>query len=171
MNRKTVIICACALLVSFLLGALAAYFPVKAHFKAVSETFSPKVDTLLIRDTLRLSEPKEIEKPVYLRDTLYIPVLDSVLVERTDTLFLPIPREQRQYGDSTYRAWVSGVSPKLDSILIFPETKVITKTFPVKVKRKVNVGLQGGVGAVQPFGQKFEPKLGYYVGIGLEYNF
>ena len=143
----------------------------KARLEAILDDFSTKVDTLLIRDTISVSEPKETAKPKPLHDTLYFPVTDSVLISRTDTLFLPLEREQREYGDSTYRAWVSGVSPKLDSILIFPETMVITKPTPVVVKRRLNVGLQAGVGAVQPFKQEFDPKLGYYLGIGLQYNF
>ena len=110
-------------------------------------------------------------KKVFLHDTLYFPVTDSVLIEKTDTLFLPLVKEQRKYGSDDYTAWVSGVSPQLDSILVFPKTTIITKPTPVYKKQKWGVGLQGGVGAVQPFKGEFDPKLGYYLGIGINYNF
>lgn len=133
------------------------------------EQVEPTIITL--RDTITLYKPKEVAKKVFLHDTLYFPVPDSVLIEKTDTLFLPLVKEQRKYGSDDYTAWVSGVSPQLDSILVFPKTTIITKPTPVYKKQKWGVGLQGGVGAVQPFKGEFDPKLGYYLGIGINYNF
>ena len=143
----------------------------KSELEAILGSFSSKADTLLIRDTIRVSGPKETAKPRPTHDTLYVPVTDTLLLAKTDTLYLPLPREQREYGDTTYLAWVSGVSPRLDSILVFPTTTVITKPTPVFKKQKWGIGVQGGVGAVQPFKGEFDPKVGYYLGIGLNYNF
>lgn len=56
----------------------------------------------------------------------------TVLVHATDTLwihdtlYISLPMEQRTYADSTYTAWISGYHPKLDSILIYPQTTTIT---------------------------------------------
>jgi hypothetical protein len=143
----------------------------RTRLEAILDTFSERPDTLLIRDTITLYKPKEVAKKVFLHDTLYFPVTDSVLIEKTDTFFLPLVKEQRKYGSDDYTAWVSGVSPQLDSILVFPKTTIITKPTPVYKKQKWGVGLQGGVGAVQPFKGEFDPKLGYYLGIGINYNF
>ena len=143
----------------------------KTRLEAIIATFPTKPDTLLIHDTIRVPRPKETAKPRPTHDTLFVPVTDTLLLARTDTLYLPLPREQREYGDSTYRAWVSGVSPRLDSILVFPTNTIITKPTPVLKKQKWGVGLQGGVGAVQPFKGDFDPKVGYYLGIGINYNF
>jgi len=143
----------------------------KAKLEAILATLPTEPSITTIRDTITLYKPKEVAKKVFLHDTLYFPVPDSVLVEKTDTLFLPLVREQRQYGSDDYRAWVSGVSPQLDSILVFPKTTIITKPTPVYHKQKWGVGLQGGVGAVQPFKGEFDPKLGYYLGIGINYTF
>ncbi len=143
----------------------------KTRLEAILATFPTKPDTLVIRDTIRVSRPKETAKPRPTHDTLFVPVTDTLLVARTDTLYLPLPREQREYGDTTYRAWVSGVSPRLDSILVFPTNTIITKPTPVLKKQKWGVGLQGGVGAVQPFKGEFDPKVGYYLGIGINYTF
>ena len=154
---------AVSVLAALLIGALVSYFVCKARFEAILDTFTPEVVVEYRTDTLRLTETKYVaSKPIH--DS--IPVYMFV---RADTLFLP--KEQKEYADSCYRAWVSGVSPNLDSIYVFPKTTIITKTTPVPVKQRLNVGLQGGVGAVQPFAEKFEPKVGYYLGLGLQYNF
>lgn len=50
-------------------------------------------------------------------DTVYYAVGEAVL---------PLPVTQRTYGDSTYRAWVSGIDPTLDSIRVYP--RVVTRT-------------------------------------------
>ena len=143
----------------------------KSELEAILGSFSSKADTLLIRDTIRVSGPKETAKPRPTHDTLYVPVTDTLLLAKTDTLYLPLPREQREYGDTTYRAWVSGVSPRLDSILVFPTTTIITKPTPVFKRQKWGIGVQGGVGAVQPFKGEFDPQVGYYLGVGVHYSF
>lgn len=159
---------AVSVLAALLIGALVSWFVSKAHFEAILDSLEPKVVVEYHTDTLRLTETKYVaSKPIH--DSIHVYIHDTTLVVRADTLFLP--KEQKEYADSTYRAWVSGVSPNLDSIYVFPKTAIITKTTPVPVKQRLNVGLQGGVGAVQAFSEKFEPKVGYYVGLGLQYNF
>lgn len=158
---------AVSILIAFLLGALACYFPVKGHFEAILEGLEPEVVEVIVRDTLRVSEPVYVaSKPIH--DSIPIPIHDTTYIVRADTLYLP--KEQKEYADSTYRAWVSGVSPRLDSIYVFPVTKIITKSVPKYTERTFNVGLQAGVGAVSPI-SKFSPTLGYYVGVGVQYNF
>lgn len=167
-SGKTYLWGAVSVLAALAIGALVSGFAVKAHFEAILDTFVPQVDTTYVHDTLRVTEPVFMaSKPIH--DSIPVPVPYPVAVH--DTLYLP--KEQKYYADSTYKAWVSGVSPKLDSIYVFPTTKIVTKTVsvPVVKKQRLNFGVQAGVGAVQPFGQPFSPKLGYYVGIGAEWNF
>jgi hypothetical protein len=161
---------AVSVLAAFLIGALVSGLLVKGHFKAILDDFSPKVDTTYIHDTLRVSEPVFVaSKPIH--DSIPIYIHDTTLVMRGDSLYLP--KEQKEYADSTYHAWASGVSPQLDSIYVFPKHMIITNTVPVPVvkKQRLNFGVQAGVGAVQPFAEPFSPKLGYYVGAGISWNF
>ena len=159
---------AVSVLAALLIGALVSYFAFKARFEAILATLTPEVVVEYRTDTLRLTETKYVaSKPIH--DSIPVPIHDTTFIVRADTLYLP--KEQKEYADSSYRAWVSGVSPCLDSIYVFPKTTIITKTTPVPVKQRLNVGLQGGVGAVQAFSEKFEPKVGYYLGLGLQYNF
>lgn len=169
-NAKTYLWGAVSVLAAFLIGALVSGLLVKGHFKAILDDFSPKVDTLYYFDTLRVYEPVFVaSKPIH--DSIPIYIHDTTLVVRADSLYLP--KEQKEYADSTYRAWVSGVSPQLDSIYVFPKHMIITNTVPVPVvkKQRLNFGVQVGVGAVQPFAEPFSPKLGYYLGVGVQWNF
>lgn len=130
----------------------------------------PETTVVIVHDTLRVIEPVSVaSKPIH--DSIPIYIHDTTLVMQGDSLYLP--KEQKEYADSTYHAWVSGVSPQLDSIYVFPKHMIITNSVPVPVvkKQRLNFGVQVGVGAVQPFAEPFSPKVGYYVGLGLQYNF
>lgn len=156
---------AVSILIALIIGALASYYLAKRHFEAQIEALIPKVEQVIIRDTLRVTEPVFIEKRVVAHDTVKIALVDTLV--RRDTLYLP--REQKVYEDSTYRAYVSGVSPKLDSIYVYQKTVVETKIATQKEWRKFDYGLQAGVGLVCPVTSK--PTFGFYVGFGVNYHF
>lgn len=167
---KTFVLGAVSILAALAIGALVSGLAVKAHFEAILDTFVPDTVEVIKWDTVRVNKPVFVaSKPIH--DSIPVYLHDTTYVVRADTLYLP--KEQKFYSDSTYRAWVSGVSPKLDSIEVYQKTHTIIQTTPVPVvkKQRLNIGVQAGVGAVQPFGQPFSPKLGYYVGIGAEWNF
>ena len=170
-NRaKTFLWGAVSVLAALLIGALVSGLLVKAHFKAILDTFKPEVVEVIIHDTLRLEKPVFVaSKPIH--DSIPVPIHDTTFIVRADTLYLP--KEQKEYADSTYRAWVSGVSPSLDSIYVYQRTKIIKETVsvPVVKKQRLNLGVQAGVGAIQPFSEPFSPKVGYYLGLGVQYNF
>ena len=81
-----------------------------------------------------------------------------------DSVEVVVPITQRVYGDSLYRAYVSGYRPQLDSIFVYPRTNYITTTVKEKPKRW-GIGLQAGYG--------YSPGNGMspYLGIGVSYNF
>jgi hypothetical protein len=167
---KTFVLGAVSILAALAIGAVVSGLAVKAHFEAILDTFVPQVDTTYVHDTLRVPTPVFVaSKPIH--DSIPIYIHDTTLVMQGDSLYLP--KEQKEYADSTYHAWVSGVSPQLDSIYVFPKHMIITNTVPVPVvkKQRLNFGVQAGVGAVQPFAEPFSPKLGYYVGLGIQWNF
>ena len=63
---------------------------------------------------------------------MYVAVHDTTRIN--DTTFVVLPREVRQYADSTYRAQVSGVEPSLDWIEVYQRTTTITN-YITKVQR------------------------------------
>ena len=124
-------------------------------------------DTLVVRDTVRIDRPVYIAQRIV--DTLRIPVTETVTVH--DTTFISLPREQKEYADTTYHAWVSGYQPELDSIVVTQLTKYVTTTVTVPQKKK-----HWGIGATAGYGGAVDVHSGKvifspYVGFGLTYMF
>lgn len=148
------------LAVTFVLGACFGFWlrglrPVRVPDPVV------KTDTLWLRDTIKVDRP--VPRIVRIVDTMLIPVIDTV--HTRDSIFISIPREEKVYEDSTYRAVVSGYKPSLDSISVYQTTKVVTITETVRVpeKKRWGIGVQGGYG----FGKAGASP---YVGVGISYN-
>lgn len=125
--------------------------------------FCPQAAKETIRTETKVTTVVQIE-------TLLIsPPMAPLLVFRlTDTMRFGdtvVHREQAYYEDSLYRVWVSGYSPKLDSLQIFPKnvyhtvTNDVYHTITPKNKRW-GLGLQAGYGYPD----------GWYAGIGISYN-
>lgn len=122
-----------------------------------------RTDTLRLRDTVLIDRPVPVEVRVV--DTMLVAVTDTVAVN--DTVYLSLPRETRVYGDSTYRAQVSGYRPMLDWIEVYPQTEVVTRNISVDSRKRWGVGLQAGYGAYMSGGQV---RLAPYVGVGISYD-
>lgn len=87
--------------------------------------------TVITHDTVRITEPfSELAIPVKIKRFATVPTLltisDTIKVPYyiKDTLMIPI--EQRYYTGESYKAWVSGYNPRLDSLLILTPTKTVT---------------------------------------------
>lgn len=121
-----------------------------------------KRDTITITktDTLRIVNIKEVEKRVI--DTILVAVKDTIIVN--DTTYIQLPIEQKAYQGENYKAWVSGYLPKLDSLNIYQKTiiKEVTNTIELQ-HRKWGVGVMGGYGVNQ---QGLTP----FIGVGVYYR-
>ena len=133
------------------------------------------VDTVVVKDTVRVTEPKAADSAV--TGTIRVPMVvyghdghirlgghdglgdttdglgDTVGVQNvgkigvSDTVWATVPRTQKRYEDSTYTAWVSGYEARLDSIEVYRKTTYITKREEGRVKNKrISLGLTGGFG-------------------------
>ena len=122
-------------------------------------------DTVVVThiDTLFCEKPVPAYKYISRTEFVEIPS-DSVRIDTVKELVF-LPREYMVYKDSTYRAVVSGVQPRLDSIEIYRPTitNTITKTVVQKKKTRWGLGLQAGYGYN---GKDFKP----YIGVGVQYN-
>jgi hypothetical protein len=92
------------------------------------------------------------------------------MMQPTSIDTIELPKVQRVYtDDSTYKAWVSGYNPRLDSINVYRKTikETVTITIPVKKKRtfwqRFNIGIQAGYG-IGLDDKKAHPYLGGGVG-------
>lgn len=143
-----------AILIGFLVGR-------RCHVPSPGETPAVRVDTLVIRDTLKVTEPKYITRRVV--DSVPIPVIDTIRCK--DTLYVVMEMEQVIWEDSLARVYASGISPQVDSVIHFTQDQIIIKEIPlIQVKKtRWGVGIQGGVTANK---DGLQP----YVGLGLSYN-
>ena len=147
---------------------------IKALENAPADTvFIERVDTVLY-DNPQLIERYESEKEQVaiemrrlrkqLAEVLNLPP-DTVAVSDTVKELVFLPREYLVYKDSSYRAVVSGVDPRLDSIEIYQKvrTEYITKAIIKREPTRWGVGAHIGVGLVK---DKVQP----YIGVGVQYN-
>lgn len=153
-------------LVCFLVSYMAGGY----HFR---DTAKMVVKTDTLHDTVTVREPVFVTERAVRTDTVWLPVVrtrtDTVLLRSDglkDSVRAVVPITQKVYADSTYKAWVSGYNPKLDSIQVYRQTVVTTKTETVVRKRRIGIGVQAGYGYGFRYGG-IEP----YVGLGVSWNF
>lgn len=133
-----------------------------------------RIDTVIVTDTLRVIEPVEVEterlvtrwrvKAVPTGAPLLSAAPTGTSLPSTDSVEVELPITQKVYGDSTYRAWVSGYRPNLDSIEVYRKTITIERTLVQKPKRW-NIGVTGGYGYGLLHGR---PDV--FVGVGVSYR-
>ena len=143
------------------LAGIAAYYAMKCHGGATTppETVV-KTDTVVVCHTDTIIAYKPVPFNVYVVDTLYVPVTVG-----RDTVWAELPREAKEYRDSTYRAVVSGFRPSLDEIEVYQRTRTVTVTNTVQLPApRWSWGVQTGVG--------YSPTGGIspYIGVGIQYR-
>ena len=156
MKPGTYILIGVGLAVAVLLGFLVGQ---RCPRNGGGETPTPKVDTLVIRDTIKVTEPVYVTRRVV--DSVAFLVTDTLRLR--DTLFVYLEREQVRWQDSLSVVYASGVNPQVDSVIHFTRDQIITKEIPVIKKTRWGLGVQAGVGAGKG-------GLTTYVGVGVSYN-
>ena len=118
--------------------------------------YETKTDTVteykIFRDTTFVENPKLCKEII--RDTVW---LDSLLDNDYNHLIV----SQKEYRDSNYVAWVSGIEPQLDSIMVFNNTEYVFKTATTETIKTVEDGkgkLFAGAGLYR-LGKTFIPKV------------
>lgn len=117
---------------------------------------------VITRDTITIVDTLIITKPI----PVYIHTIDTMYIHTTDTsnneVVVALPREEKVYEDSTYRAVISGYMPTLDAMEVYARNNI------VKIKEQMpsprwSWSIQGGVG-ITPKG------LQPYIGFGASYR-
>lgn len=94
--------------------------------------YETKKDTVteykIVRDTTFVERPNVYKEII--RDTIQ---LNSLLDNGSKHLVV----SQKEYRDSNYVAWVSGVEPQLDSIMVFNNTEYIFKTSTIETVKTI----------------------------------
>lgn len=143
-----------AILIGFLVGR-------RCGRTRPGEPPTPKADTLFIRDTFKVTEPKYITRRVV--DSIPYPVTDTIRMR--DTLYVLLERQQVTWEDSLARVYASGIDPHVDSVIHFTQEMVITKEIPVIQVKKTRwgIGVQAGAGVGKD-------GLTPFVGVGVSWN-
>lgn len=154
---------------SFLVGCIvtAIFFTQRSP---TTTTVEPIITTETVYDTIPYPLPIPRDS-VVLRYETHRLLIDSTLhsdeevnfLTKTDSIDVVIPITQTEYADSTYHAWVSGYSAKLDSIYVFPRHDITTIIQPASKPKRWNIGVTAGYG--------FTPKGAQpYIGVGVSYS-
>ena len=118
--------------------------------------YETKTDTVteykIVRDTTFVERPKVYKEII--RDTIQ---LNSLLDNGSKHLVV----SQKEYRDSDYVAWVSGIEPQLDSIMVFKNTEYVFKNATIETIKTIEDRkgkLFAGAGLYR-LGKTFIPKV------------
>ena len=156
MKPGTYILIGVGLAVAVLLGFLIGQ---RCPRNGGGETPTIKVDTLVIRDTFKVTEPIYVTKRVV--DSFPYPVTDTLRMR--DTLYVILEREQIRWEDTLAVVYASGVMPQVDSVIHHTNQLIITKEIPVIKNTRWGLGVQAGATAGKD-------GIIPYVGLGVSYN-
>ena len=144
----------------FLLGVLVGFVCSKLVSKQNDIkpqcNYETKTDTVteykIIRDTAFVERPKLCKEII--RDTVW---LDSLLDNDYNHLIV----SQKEYRDSDYVAWVSGIEPQLDSIMVFNNTEYVFKTSTIETVKTIEdkTGKWYTGAGLYRLGKTFVPKV------------
>lgn len=114
----------------------------RALFKKTSNT--SHVDTIIDTITVPVVEPNfvfeigEVEVPVPI---ILSNETDTVFLTNGDTLYIPVPIQQKVYETEYYRAVISGYRANLDTMTIYHKKEIIYQN-----QRRWGIGIIAGYG-------------------------
>lgn len=124
----------------------------------------------IVRDTLTLRDTVVVERPVAVgrqkADTIFVRVAADSCGAVADSVDVRLPTESLHYAGDRYEAWVSGFRPRLDSLRIYGEDRVVNSVVAlpsVRRRRHWGLGVAAGV-ALTPSG------VGPGVVVGITYS-
>ena len=93
-----------------------------------------KTDTISVTEYKTIVDTIFVDKPKYYKEVIRDTVPLNQFVRNEDKyLFVT----QKEYRDSNYVAWVSGVEPQLDSIMLFNNTEYVFKTSTIETVKTI----------------------------------
>ena len=153
-----------ALIAVFLMIIGVALVRIRRLEKQIDAYKNAPADTVTVIRTDTLVYEKPVVEYRYIKEKEYVEVSDTLLLHDTVTHLIQLPREYLVYRDTTYRAVVSGVQPRLDSIEIYRPTITSTITKYVEVKKHPWFSISVGPG-VSYDGKKFRPAIQATAGV------
>ena len=88
-----------------------------------------KTDTISVTEYKTIRDTIFVDQPKYYKEVIRDTVPLNLFVTNEDSCLVVT---QKEYRDSNYVAWVSGVEPQLDSIMVFNNTEYVFKTSTIE---------------------------------------
>ena len=105
-------------------------------YKDITDSNIPatKTDTISVAEYKTIVDTIFVDKPKYYKEVVRDTVPINQFVINEDSCIVVT---QKEYRDSNYVAWVSGVEPKLDSIMVFNNTEYVFKTSTIETVKTI----------------------------------
>lgn len=146
----------------FLLGILLGFAVglILWTYKEITPNSIPvaKTDTISVTEYKTIVDTIFVDKPKYYKEVVRDTVQLNQFVRNEDKYIVVT---QKEYMDSNYVAWVSGVEPQLDSIIVFKNTEYVFKTATIENIKNIEDRkgkLFAGAGLYR-LGKTFVPKV------------
>ena len=105
-------------------------------YKDITDSNIPatKTDTISVTEYQTIVDTIFVEKPKYYKEVVRDTVPLKQFVRNEDSCLVV---KQKEYRDSNYVAWVSGIEPQLDSIMVFNNTEYVFKTSTIETIKTI----------------------------------
>lgn len=146
----------------FLLGILLGFFVcmMLSTYKEITPNRIPvaKTDTISVTEYKTIVDTIFVDKPKYYKEVVRDTVPLNQFVRNEDNYLVVT---QKEYRDSNYVAWVSGVEPQLDSIMVFNNTEYVFKTSTIETVKTIEdkTGKWYTGAGLYRLGKTFVPKV------------
>ena len=132
-------------------------------FNEIPPNYIPvtKTDTISVTEYKTIVDTIFVDKPKYYKEVVRDTVHLNQFVRNEDKYLVVT---QKEYRDSNYVAWVSGVEPQLDSIMVFNNTEYVFKTSTIEKVKTIedNTGKCFAGTGLYRIGNTLVPKLNVF---------